>query len=167
MASSRLAKACRKRPAAPYKIARGMAVEEDPALDPGGAVLTRAFEISSAMNSLHPASPLAAYTWRIRSAVRFQDACASSVAPRAERVRVLWAMKRSMSPIISADGRFLAFASRARLLSSARGTGSSVYVLDLMRHTLTIESPEASGWLSSADSRTPAISADGRFVVFE
>jgi len=70
------------------------------------------------------------------------------------------------APSISADGRFLAFASRARLLSSV-GTGSRIYVLDLMTRTLTLESPRTGGSLSGDDSRSPSISGDGRFLVFE
>src|SRR5262245_57766672 len=58
------------------------------------------------------------------------------------------------APSISADGRFLAFASRARLLSSV-GTGSRIYVLDLMTRTLTLESPRTGGSLSGDDSRSP------------
>jgi len=71
------------------------------------------------------------------------------------------------APSISADGRFLAFASRARLLSSSTGTGSSIYVLDLMTRTLTLESPHTGGSLSAEDGRSPSISGDGRFLVFD
>jgi len=70
-------------------------------------------------------------------------------------------------PSLSADGRFLAFASRVRLLSSAADAGSKVYVVDLLTHTLTLESPQSGGTLSGWDSRSPRISGDGRFLVFE
>ncbi|AMY09497.1 Tol-Pal system beta propeller repeat protein TolB [Luteitalea pratensis] len=70
-------------------------------------------------------------------------------------------------PSISADGRFLAFASRTRLVTLATGTGSEIYVLDLMTQTLTVESPLPSDSLLSSDSRAPSISSDGRFLVFE
>jgi Tol biopolymer transport system component len=70
-------------------------------------------------------------------------------------------------PSISADGRFLAFASRARLVPSATGSGSKIYVLDLVTQTLTTESPLSSGSLLGGDSHSPSISGDGRFLVFE
>jgi Tol biopolymer transport system component len=70
------------------------------------------------------------------------------------------------TPSISADGRFLAFASRGRLLSSVAGTESKVYVLDLMTQTLTMESSLSSGSLPG-DSRAPSISGDGRMLAFE
>src|SRR5262249_15596061 len=70
-------------------------------------------------------------------------------------------------PSISADGRFLAFASRARLIPSATGTRADIYVLDLVTHTLTMESPVSDASVWSADSRAPSISGDGRFLVFE
>jgi Tol biopolymer transport system component len=71
------------------------------------------------------------------------------------------------SPSISGDGRFLAFASHARLVPSVTGTGGRIYVLDLKTQTLTAESPLPSGSVLGSDSRAPSISGDGRFLVFE
>ena len=70
-------------------------------------------------------------------------------------------------PSISADGRFLAFASRARLVPAALGTHSKIYALDLLMPSLTTESPPPDGSVLGGDSRAPSISGDGRFLVFE
>lgn len=59
------------------------------------------------------------------------------------------------------------FASRARLVPSATGARTDIYVLDLVTHTLTTESPLPSGTAWRGDSRAPSISSDGRFLVFE
>ena len=70
-------------------------------------------------------------------------------------------------PSISGDGRFLAFASRARLVPSAAGIESKIYVLDLVKLRLTTESTLSSGAPLGGDSRAPSISGDGQFLVFE
>jgi hypothetical protein len=71
---------------------------------------------------------------------------------------------------ISADGRYVAFNSRANNLSSADvDTTSDVFVRDLQTNTTTLVSrvSGASGAAGLDDSDAPAISAGGRFVVFE
>jgi len=40
-------------------------------------------------------------------------------------------------------------------------------VFDLVRHTLTVESPHIGGSEPIGDTRAPTISSDGRFLVFE
>ena len=72
-----------------------------------------------------------------------------------------------LSPIgISADGRFLAFASYAPLLRSDTNRRSDIYVFDISRSQLTIESALPDGSPANADSFGPDISDDGRFLTF-
>jgi Tol biopolymer transport system component len=71
-------------------------------------------------------------------------------------------------PSISADGRFVVFASNAtNLVAEDTDPASDVFVRDLVANTTTLVSRSASaGVKANADSFTPAISADGRFVAF-
>ena len=72
-----------------------------------------------------------------------------------------------LAPIgISADGRFLAFASYAPLLRGDTNGRSDIYVFDMSTRQLTMESALADGSPSNADSFGPDISDDGRFLVF-
>jgi Tol biopolymer transport system component len=69
---------------------------------------------------------------------------------------------------ISADGRFVAFASAADNLSDEDGQFIDVFVRNVQTHTTTLVS-RASGVAGAAgddSSDTPSISADGRFVAF-
>jgi Tol biopolymer transport system component len=75
---------------------------------------------------------------------------------------------RSGSPSISADGRFVAFMSSSDALVPGDGDGASdIFVRD--RAAATTEgisvAPTASGF--GATSSSPAITPDGRFVVFD
>ena len=77
-----------------------------------------------------------------------------------------WAVNRGHS--ISADGRFVAFQSRARNLvhSEPRG-GSRVYRHDLQtRTTIRIQPDPASGILLDAEQTRPSLSGDGARVAF-
>jgi Tol biopolymer transport system component len=72
---------------------------------------------------------------------------------------------RSHNPILSPDGRFLAFLSTADdLVSNVTNVGDSVFVRDLLTGTTTLASVDQSG--VGETSREPALSADGRFVAF-
>lgn len=72
-----------------------------------------------------------------------------------------------LAPIgISADGRFLTFASYAPLLRGDTNGRSDIYVFDMSTRQLTMESAVADGSPSNADSFGPDISDDGRFLVF-
>jgi Tol biopolymer transport system component len=75
----------------------------------------------------------------------------------------------SVNPVISADGRFVAFSSYGRELVALDDVrGLNVYVRDLVNETTTLASVNHDGTSSGAGySVHPAISADGRFVVFE
>ena len=72
-------------------------------------------------------------------------------------------------PVISADGRFVAFVSFARDLvdNDTNGNQSDVFVRDLKTGTTTLVSVNSAGTGSGGGtSYAPVISADGRFVAF-
>jgi Tol biopolymer transport system component len=71
-------------------------------------------------------------------------------------------------PSISSDGRFVAFASNAtNLVTEDADATSDIVVRDLQTNTTTLVSrASGAGVKSNADSFTPAISANGRFVAF-
>ncbi len=71
----------------------------------------------------------------------------------------------SRSPSISADGRFVAFESRAQLVESV--PAAAIYVHDRETGETTIVSVDSSGRPASRPSSRPSISADGRYVAFE
>ena len=72
------------------------------------------------------------------------------------------------APSISADGRYVAFASTATNLAPGGDTigAFDVFVRDLQTSTTSQVSTTASGTGGNSDSRSPSISADGRFVAF-
>jgi Tol biopolymer transport system component len=75
----------------------------------------------------------------------------------------------SFEPAISADGRYVAFTSRAGNLAPAGKAGRrQVYVKDVKTGAVTLASRAdgASGEPANGDSFGPSISADGRYVAF-
>jgi Tol biopolymer transport system component len=72
------------------------------------------------------------------------------------------------SPSISADGRYVAFASFAKNLGPEASGESQVYVRDLLAETTTLVSRTSgpSGAVADGGSSEPSISADGRKVAF-
>ena len=66
---------------------------------------------------------------------------------------------------VSADGRFVAFASYARLTEHDVDDSSDVYVLDRATRGISLESPPVDFYRNGAAS-SPSISSDGRFVVY-
>jgi Tol biopolymer transport system component len=69
---------------------------------------------------------------------------------------------------ISADGRYVAFSSRAtNLLPEDTDAIADVYLFDRVTGELELLSISSSGNKGNADSGKPSISADGRLVVFE
>jgi Tol biopolymer transport system component len=75
----------------------------------------------------------------------------------------------SLAPSLSADGRFVAFASRAKNLDpAARSGGLQIYVRDLKTGATTLVSRAsgADGAVAEFGAYEPSISADGRFVAF-
>lgn len=74
----------------------------------------------------------------------------------------------SFTPVLSADGRFVAFASfAANLVAVDTNEGSDVFVRDLQTNTTTRASEYTGGFEAEGESVRPAISADGRFVAFD
>jgi Tol biopolymer transport system component len=74
----------------------------------------------------------------------------------------------SGSPSISADGKVIAFDSPADDLVAHDLNGSTdVFVRDLTGFTMTLVSVDNTNDEGSGSSRTPSISADGRFVSFQ
>jgi Tol biopolymer transport system component len=68
---------------------------------------------------------------------------------------------------VSANGRYLAFASRARLAPADSDDLLDIYVLDRSTGAVTLESVSADGRALDGDSRYPGLSGDGRYLVFE
>src|SRR6185295_12904673 len=66
------------------------------------------------------------------------------------------------SGVLSADGRYVVFASAATNL----GTGTHVYRHDRTTHTTVQVDVTATGALSLGPSFGPTVSADGRYVAF-
>jgi Tol biopolymer transport system component len=73
-------------------------------------------------------------------------------------------------PVISADGRYVAFATKARNLSGIdKDSVEDVFVRDLKTNlTMLVSRAQGKhGAAGSGDSSSPSISADGRYVAFE
>jgi WD40 repeat protein len=71
-------------------------------------------------------------------------------------------------PVISADGRFVAFvSSTANLAPGASGLKRQIFVHDRQTHTTELVSVNAAGAEGNGDSFAPTISSDGRYVAFE
>jgi Tol biopolymer transport system component len=74
----------------------------------------------------------------------------------------------SFGPVISADGRFVAFESAATNLVPGDTNGfSDIFVRDLTAGTTTRVSVDSAGRQANGKSFRPVISADGRHVAFE
>jgi Tol biopolymer transport system component len=71
------------------------------------------------------------------------------------------------SAAVSADGRYVAFASYASLVPADTNSRRDVYVLDRRDGRVTLESVTAAGGVGDVDSGHPRISGDGRWLVFE
>ena len=80
------------------------------------------------------------------------------------------ANSRAFSPAISADGRFISFVSDAANLTGTAFTGIQVFVRDMQQGENILASVSNDGSPSSGglfvQSSSPALSADGRFVLF-
>ncbi len=70
-------------------------------------------------------------------------------------------------PVISADGRFVAFATHAAIVPEDTNGFGDIYVRDLLAGTTTLVSVTSTGGIANLTSAFPAISADGRYVAFE
>lgn len=73
----------------------------------------------------------------------------------------------STTPVVSANGRYVAFSSTASNLVSGDGNvAADIFVRDLQLGTLVRASVTATGVQGGGDSLTPVISSDGRYVAF-
>ena len=73
----------------------------------------------------------------------------------------------SFAPVISADGRFVAFVSDAAdIVAGGTGAHAQVYVRDLATRTTRLVSAGIGGVEGDADSSAPAIDADGTRIAF-
>lgn len=94
---------------------------------------------------------------------------ATNLVSRAPGVAGAGADRGSTSPSISADGRYVAFASAARNLSNEdRAATRDVYRRDMRTGAVALVSRAdgAAGAAANGDSFEAAISADGRYVAF-
>ncbi len=73
----------------------------------------------------------------------------------------------SSHPSLSADGRFVAFASRARLVPNDHFDNSDIYTHDCLTGRTACMSVSSSGGHMYGEATNPSISADGRYVAFE
>jgi Tol biopolymer transport system component len=72
-----------------------------------------------------------------------------------------------VTPAISADGRYVAFASQStNLVPTASNGAQQVFLRDRLMGTTELISADANGFQGNAGSAAPSISADGRFVAF-
>ena len=68
---------------------------------------------------------------------------------------------------VSGDGRYIAFASPARLASADTNDRDDVYVLDRTDGTVYLEIPGIQSGVAIAGAHAPRLSATGRFLVYE
>lgn len=74
----------------------------------------------------------------------------------------------SFSPALSPDGRYVAFVSMATNLGAAdRNDDSDIYLHGVTTGETTLVSATARGEAANSGSRRPALSGDGRFVVYQ
>lgn len=74
----------------------------------------------------------------------------------------------SYSPTLSPNGRYVVFVSDAgNLVPVDRNEQADVYLYDVSVGTITLVSATSTGAAANAASRRPAISGDGRYVVYE
>ena len=75
----------------------------------------------------------------------------------------------SITPSISANGRYVAFASSAtNLVDGDINSNQDIFLRDLQTGTTTLISPDLPGWdyYIYKDSSNPSISADGRYIAY-
>jgi len=71
------------------------------------------------------------------------------------------------APTISADGRFVAFASAAKNLVAGESTvGGAIFLRDRVNRTTTLVSVNSEGEPANGNSFAPAISPDGTYIAF-
>ena len=86
--------------------------------------------------------------------------------PAVARQALTGSVPGTASVDLSADGRYAAFISLARLDPADENAVDDVYVLDRVSGRVGLESLAAEGRASNGSSEHPRLSGDGRFVVF-
>lgn len=76
------------------------------------------------------------------------------------------AVMSSGKPAVSADGRYIAFASESALVSNDTNRYNDVFVRDRFTGTTSLVSVATDGTPGDGDSSTPVITPEGRYVVF-
>jgi Tol biopolymer transport system component len=77
-----------------------------------------------------------------------------------------WRSMTGASASVSADGRYVAVTSYARLVPADTDDRADIYVLDRLSGRISLESLAADGRPLVGDSGHPRLSADGRYLVF-
>ena len=77
-----------------------------------------------------------------------------------------WRSSVGASASVSADGRYVAVMSYARLVPADTNDRADIYVLDRLSGRITLESLTADGRPLNGDSGHPRLSATGRYLVF-
>ena len=72
----------------------------------------------------------------------------------------------SFSPIISDNGRYVAFWSFSNLTAGSKENGKNIYVRDLVTNTTELVTADGYNSIYSTEDETFDISADGRYVTF-
>ena len=78
------------------------------------------------------------------------------------------ANKNSKDPVISGDGKYVVFVSRASNLDPAgKAKGNQVYIHDIEQGTTRLGGMATDGRVQRGNSEVPMISSDGKIVVFK
>jgi Tol biopolymer transport system component len=78
-----------------------------------------------------------------------------------------WRSTLGASASVSADGRYVAVMSYARLVPADTDDRADIYVLDRLSGRITLESLSADGRPLIGDSGHPRLSGDGRYLAFQ
>ncbi|MBI5929659.1 MAG: PD40 domain-containing protein [Chloroflexi bacterium] len=73
----------------------------------------------------------------------------------------------SFNPVISGDGRYVAYESSATNIVAGDTNGfTDIFMRDIVGNTTTLISVNSSGTIADEESREPAITSDGRIIAF-
>lgn len=151
-------------------VAGGNAASDDSSVSEDGSIIAFA---SRASNLLVPAQlaggstvPSGYGTTNQQVFLKFRETGGMQLASR--NSGLIQANADCGNPAISADGRFVAYDSRAsNLISKSTGGRSAIFVYNTQTLTTSVVSVRADGTMANGDSFRPRLSQTGRFVVFE
>jgi Tol biopolymer transport system component len=102
-----------------------------------------------------------------------EGGCATSTRAVSSAPDSLLGNAASHNPVITPDGRYIAFSSAATNLTANAQVGRQVYVQDTCagadescQANITLVSTDATGQLTGTEGIYPSVSADGRYVAF-